>query len=289
MNLPVLFLLLLLSLTGQAQPTSKFIRENAVAIQSGHALPWAVYRQIRKHKVIAVGEIHGTKEAPRIVVQLLQLLETHGKSVLLALEIPQEMQAPVNRFLKSGDVSFLRKSSFFTRPYQDGRSSRSMVHLLDRIRTLKGISVSCFDPANATGGQDRDEIMARNIAKAYLAGSFDFLVILAGNIHTRISEGTPFDPTYRPMAYELHHQGGAIFSESEILPIRVRNEFGDAWVCLGPKTTDCKVHPMAAGKSTYTEAVPFDQYFLNEHDLYEGHRATFFTRTFSASRPLVGH
>lgn len=140
-----------------AEPTVDFIRENAVEIVGHHSLPSHIYHQVRDFKVLAVGEIHGTKEGPEFVVQLLRTLNRFGKSVLLALEIPADVQAAVDLYRQSGDIDFLSKSPFFLRPYQDGRSSRAMARLLGKTRGMKNVSVSCFDPTNASGGQDRDE------------------------------------------------------------------------------------------------------------------------------------
>jgi len=278
-DMKTLLSLLLICNLAAAEASLEYIRANAVESSS------ALYEHVKKFKVITLGEMHGTNEGPQLALLLVKLLEQKGHTILLGVEMPRALQSPLNVFLQTGDISSLEVEPFFQRPFQDGRSSRAMVALLDGVRSFDNVTVHCFDPNDSASDQDRDEKMALNVTSAMKAGGFDYAVVLAGNIHTRVSKGNPIlGDEYRSMAYELHHGKGAIYSENEILSIRLFNELGEAWTC---QKRDCKAHPVAPGKTNYSQALTAAAYFLPERELYEGHRATYFVRTFTASPPLV--
>ncbi len=275
-----LVLLCLVSNAWGAQPSADYVRRHARSVP-------AAISTLARYKVISVGEIHGTRQGPAFVLEVLRLLRRTGKSVLLGLEIPASEQNSVDSYLRTGRLSFLRKSEFFRREYQDGRSSRAMYELLRGVRSLPKVKVFGFDAVNVTSGQDRDEKMARNLAAAYRAAKPDVLVFLAGNIHASISVGTPFDSSYRPMGYQMLGEPDGIFAEKDFLPIKIRSRLGDAWVCFTASASECGTHPMKFGPSVYSEALPWNRYFLPEVNLFEGYRATYFVRSLSASPPLV--
>jgi hypothetical protein len=267
-------------------PSSRYIQKYALPFQKPGALPDQILREIKRYKIISVGEIHGTKEVPELALSLVRLLATTGKSILVGLEIPASEQVALDAFLKSGDIALLKAAPFFRRAYQDGRSSQAMATFLDGMRSFRNAKVVGFDATHASGGQDRDEKMAINLTKAYEAAPTDYVLFLTGNIHGSISIGTPFDPTYRPMGYQLIHQPGALFAERDFLSIKARNETGESWCCLGASVSDCKVHPMNFGVTNYSQAISADFYFLKEANLFEGYKATLFTRQTTASLPL---
>lgn len=162
-----------------------------------------------------------------------------------------------------------------------------MAELLRGLRALPGVRVVAFDVTNATSGQDRDEKMAGRLAAAYRKYRPERLLFLAGNLHASTAVGNPFDPAYRPMAYEMEHRPGSGFSAGDIFSIKIRNLDGSAWVCLSAVASECGVRPMVFGPSPYSEAVPWHRYYLPETPSFEGYDATFFTRALSASAPLV--
>jgi len=275
--LKTLVLLCLVSEAWAAVPSADYIRHHARA-----SLP-----SLSRYQVISVGEIHGTEQGPALALEILRSLHRAGKRVLLGLEIPTTEQRALDSYLRTGRVSFLRKAEFFRRAYQDGRSSRAMFALLRAVRSLSGVKVAGFDALNVTSGQDRDEKMAGNLASAYRAHRPDALVFLAGNIHAAVSVGNPFDAAYRPMAYEMLHRPDGLFSARDFLSIKIRNETGEAWVCLSSAASECGPHPMKFGSSVYADALSWPRYFLPEAGLFEGYGATYFVRKLTASAPLV--
>jgi hypothetical protein len=115
-------------------------------------------------------------------------------------------------------------------------------------------------------------------------------IALTGNIHSRSTLGTPFDPNYRPAAYEALNAPNAPMKSRDLLPVVMRYLGGEAWVCTTegePPAAVCGVHQFAEFHSTYTDAVSFDSYFLRDQANFDGHDATIFFKTLTASKPLV--
>ncbi|MBI5631433.1 MAG: hypothetical protein HY921_11180 [Elusimicrobia bacterium] len=269
-----------------AAPSPEFIIRNAIKLESPVELPDRMFPELKGYDVIILGEMHGTNEAPAFVQGLLRLIARNGRSAFLAVEIPAGEQHAIDSFLETGRIDILKKTAFFSRDFQDGRSSRAMAGLLEAVRSIPGVEVVCFDPGISAGAQERDSGMARNIKDAFLRLRKDHAVVLAGNVHASIGRGTSWDKNYRPMGYLLHAGPGAIFSQDEILAVLNRYKKGSAWVCSGGAASDCKETALEQKDSGYTLAVPWSSYFLKEPELARGYNATFFSRAITASAPL---
>ncbi|MGE4133570.1 MAG: hypothetical protein AB7F86_18180 [Bdellovibrionales bacterium] len=64
--------------------------------------------------------------------------------------------------------------------------------------------------------------MAKNLIQLLNSGNIRHLLVLAGNVHSAIEIGNPFDPNYRPMAYELHAQPNSPVKPSDIRALLLR-------------------------------------------------------------------
>jgi erythromycin esterase-like protein len=194
--------------------------------------PASAYRLVADKRVIWLGEMHGTREAPELLLGLVRLVSTHDKvPPVVALEIPATQQHAIDRYLTSGDEAFLRSTGFFGSDTKDGRSSVALVRLLSQLRTEKKTAVLCFDPAEAKTAQERDTGMAQNLRLCAKKFPEAKLVVLSGNFHSRVVPGASFDPTYRPAADELNKQLGSVVSftlefESGTIWARTEKGFG---------------------------------------------------------------
>jgi hypothetical protein len=269
----------------QADADQSYIKQNALNLNLKVELPETIFEKVRAYKVIAIGEMHGTQEAPLFTFGLLSLLSKFNANVLLGLEIDHASQNDIDRFLVSGDLDILRDSLFFQRKYQDGRSSKAMVELLLNVRKLKNVKVLCFDPVNVESGQDRDSKMALKIRNYLDSNRPDVALLLTGNVHASMSIGMPWDSQYRPMVYELYNQTGATLSQTDILAIKLRYQIGSAWVCMD--NDSCGVTKFNEVLSDYSEAVDWESYFLAEPKITSGYNSTIFVRTMSPSFPFL--
>ncbi len=162
--------------------------------------------------VLLFGEIHGTAEAPDLVADTVCQAIRRGHSPVVALEVPLEETARVKAYLSSDGSADARKallsSQFWQREYQDGRSSRAILALIEQLRRLRdhggSLTVVLFDesdPSREPGARDR--AMAQRLAKE-LTGEPDRLaVVLTGNVHARTTVGVRWDPDLEPMGHLL--------------------------------------------------------------------------------------
>ena len=238
-------------------------------------------------KVILVGEMHGTETTPELFGNIVSAVAEEKAKTLAVLEINQSSQASIDEFVKTGDESTLRKDPFFSREYQDGRSSKAMVALLNKLRKLPGVTVLCMDPMDGIQtmtGQERDTGMARFINTKRTG--YDYTVVLSGNVHSSTAIGTPWDKTYRPMAYELKTMALDLETD-QLLNVLIRYGKVDSWNCQGAEASSCTARYGKLVQTDYSEAVKFPSYLVWENQPVDGHTVSIFIRNATISFPFV--
>jgi hypothetical protein len=245
-----------------------------IEFSEAEQIPDPAYALVAKSRVIWLGEMHGTQEAPRLLLGLIRLVARHDRPPVVGLELPDTSQPAIDEFLRTGNTEALATRSIFQWPIKDGRSSRAMFELLAALSTEKVAAVVCFDTSKAKNAQERDTEMAANLEAAAKRFPTAKLVVLSGGIHSRFTVGTSWDATYRPAACELAKTLPAI------LPLELRYERGTMWAILG-KDHVGGVHtllgwpkPGTAPFSISVGATPV-----------EGHLGELFSRTLTASPP----
>ncbi|NOK22241.1 hypothetical protein, partial [Corallococcus carmarthensis] len=157
---------------------------------------------------LLIGEQLGSNEVPDVVGHVVCQAAQTGLAVVLGLSLPDTEQARVNAYLASpgapADQDALLEGRFWTRTYQDGRSSRAVLDLIDRMRALRTaglrVTVVAYD-TDVINGSERDAAQARVWTKRRAAKPDEVQVVLAGNTHTRMEKGTQWDPAFTPMAH----------------------------------------------------------------------------------------
>ncbi len=202
-----------------------------------------------EHRVLLVGEMHGTTEVPALVGELAGGLANTDRSLILGLEIPRSEQARIDTFLRTAgserDRLTLLEGDFWQREYQDGRSSFAMLELIERARQLalkSKVRVLAFDivPDPEARGAARDAAMAKAIEDALNQDADAKAVILAGNFHTRVQEGAPWDEKHRFMGHYLLDQS--------VYAIEVMGVRGSMWICTDPDAASCKSRDIPPNK-----------------------------------------
>jgi hypothetical protein len=275
---------LLLSSPAFAAPTAAEIEAGAIQFQDSSSFP-QISDALSKQKVVLVGETHGTNEGPQDLFKLAQILSGQNDSVLIGLEIPASFQTEMDQFMKSGDLGFLKNSSWFNVPAsnQDGRESQAMASLLDNLRSLKNVTVFGFDVSSADYASDRNLGMAKNLLQEIATVKPSVTLILTGNCHSKLSkQGCGQDI---PMAYDLL-QNSPELNLANVLSLDLRFESGTAWVdILG--SSGPTVVPFPENSTIYSQAVSLQSYFFQEPTLTDdGYDGAVFERTISASLPF---
>lgn len=155
-----------------------------------------VIRQLQdawgRHRILLVGETHGTMETPAVVSALVESTATRAP-VVVGLEIPIEECAAIGAYLASEGSGHDRRKvtagRFWQRTHQDGRSSAAVFGLIEDIRQFRGrgweVALECFDSREIPGGSTNDAAMAaalRGIVGRHPGAETRF-VMLVGNYH----------------------------------------------------------------------------------------------------------
>lgn len=212
---------------------------------AGSALADEVATQIREHagahRLIVLGEYHGTRETPLLVRQLADDYSAAGTPVILALEMPRGENHLLARYLASDGGPAMRRalagSAFWSVQdnQHDGRRSRDMLDLIEALRLLKeqgrDVRVLGYDvDASSDDNQQRDDEMAVELRRLYNDTSAQTrLLVLAGNVHAMRHRpaDAPQEMQQRPMASQL--------IDLDLYSIRLEPLRGESWGCFGER------------------------------------------------------
>lgn len=207
--------------------------------------------------VLLIGEMHGTRESPAFVEEVVCTALARRLSVTVALEIPHQEATRIDAFLASDGGAAARRAllvgPFWDGEFQDGRRSVAKLELLDRLRGWRQqglpVEVALIDQEERTSGPERDARMAERLAAAARAADAGPdaadaadaaggpVVVLTGNLHTRTVVGTPWDPSYELMGYLVERA----LPERSVVALDVASDGGTAWFCSAAEPESCRV------------------------------------------------
>jgi hypothetical protein len=189
---------------------------------------------LKETRFLIFGEIHGTAEIPAFFARSVCQAARSGDAIVAALEIPVPEQARIDAYMKSPG-SDLVSGPFWASEYQDGRGSRAMLDLIDKLREMKRaglrVEVVAFDPALASG--DRDAYLAETLSKHRRAKPAAQFMVLTGNLHARRDVHTNGDSARRFMANRLADE------EPSLVTLNVVYPGGTAWICTSAAPESC--------------------------------------------------
>ncbi len=192
------------------------------------------------HRLILLGEKHGTREVPDLVAMLASSYAGEG-ALLLGLEIHRSEHAALKRYLDSDGGPWARDALRSTPFWQvqgtqhDGRRSRDMLDLVEHVRTLRAsgrdIAILPYDVARDELPDDvpdpaaRDRAMANNIRHAWSNLPRGRLLILGGNVHAMLER-----PADAPA--EMQTPMGAWLRDLDPYSVDIVARSGAFWACL---------------------------------------------------------
>lgn len=195
-----------------------------------------------KAALLLIGEMHGTREIPATVGELACLAGT-ARAVRVGLELSRADQPRIDRFMASDGSAAARDDLTGSQPwsweFQDGRTSRAMVDLVDRLRRMKAagrdVKVFGYDVVEFVDENARDASTAAHIAAARKAEPEATFIILSGNRHTQIEpeRAPPGAPPFMPMGAHLARQF------PDVVALSARSSGGQYWACVGPDPSAC--------------------------------------------------
>ncbi|WP_312707520.1 calcium-binding protein [Stenotrophomonas sp.] len=205
-----------------------------------------IRQHIADHRMLVLGEFHGTRETPLLVRQLVDDYSRDGAPVLLALELPRGETPTLRGYLASdggpAERQRLRERAYWTvrDDQHDGRRSRDMLAMIEELRALKAqgrvIDVVGYDVDKSDGGnQTRDDRMAAELRRLYQrlpAGAR--MLVLTGNVHAMLQRPADAPPEMQtqPMA--------SLLRDLDLYSVRLEAQRGHFWACLDR----CKALPI---------------------------------------------
>jgi hypothetical protein len=193
---------------------------------------------------ILLGDLHGTRELPGFVAELVGQL-ARARPVVLALEIPPSELPSADGYLASDGGRAARDAAlrdpWWQAAYQDGRRSVAMFAMIDRVRALRAagarVELACFDvpvadPTDPSAPGVREAGMTRNVLAIRAAHPDATLVVYAGNFHVRRA-ALDFAPDHAWMAMQLARAGVAFVA------LDARYADGSSWSCPDAEAARC--------------------------------------------------
>lgn len=191
-------------------------------------------------EIILIGEVHGTKETPRLFSNLVTVAAREkNKRIGVGLELPILLQRLIDEAVKNNiKIDSFREQLLANPAWQkidDGRSSEAMLDLIcDTLRLAESQKVSFF--FFDTQINERNETMAQLIGQRVRQQRYDVTFILTGNIHANKAPRHPKKTKTVPMGHWLEEQGFAVHSYD------VRYSEGETWACI----PECGIHHLKA-------------------------------------------
>lgn len=192
-------------------------------------------RESAGHRLVVLGELHGTREVPLLVGDLVEHLST-AEPVLLALEIPVGEHAALRDAVSGADAAIdpLRQRPWWRIPAaeNDGRRSEDALALVERIarlrRTGRDVAVLPFDPRGRRCFElgTCEAAMAHVIRRAHAALPRGRIVVVTGNVHAmrqRPHDASALLPQL-PMTAHLR--------DLDPLSVDIAAHRGEFWACM---------------------------------------------------------
>ena len=220
---------------------------------------------LRKPRFVVFGEVHGTQEAPELVGRVACALAMQGKSVLVAVEHDVSFDPAYQAAWRQPPETFaagLLQAGW--KGSRDGKGSVAMLNMLKQLHQLawqgRAIRLTAFDGerdnaqhrkfSTLPGQGPREAAQADNIRIAADAGSYDFVLVLTGNVHARKQPFERGGTAVEPMAMHLARVG-------LMVTLDARYSGGSAWTCglkpgmrpepgkpISNDAIECAVHPL---------------------------------------------
>lgn len=193
------------------------------------------------HRLIVLGEMHGTQEVPLLAGDLVERWSEHAP-VLLALEIPvSEHVALAASVAAGGDATTLdalRRRTWWQRPPQesDGRRSEDVLALIQRVGRLRqagrNVAVLAFDPRDARCFErgNCEAAMAHVLRRAHGALPQGRLLVVTGNVHAMKRRPRNAPPLLPQMPMTAH------LRDLSPVSIDIAARQGVFWACAGEDT-----------------------------------------------------
>jgi hypothetical protein len=159
--------------------------------------------------IVLLSDPLGAEEPWGVIDELRCLAEARGLPVTIALSISTDEQAALNHYLGSpgtdGDRRTLLSGPFWSRLWQDGRSSAAVVDAIERVRSRRehGVPVALLAVDSDVPGNPRQAHVASMFLRHRKEAPGRLIVGLLGNVLTSRRVGAAWDEQLLPVGARL--------------------------------------------------------------------------------------
>lgn len=275
--LPVIAITTLLAFCAHAQSTQAALKTNAFALDLSDTTPNKRLLEIfGPHRIIMMGEMHGTQEPARFVSYAVDQLLKAGKTVNLGLEIPA---VQMQDFTAAPSAKSLKQSAFFRTGFPDGRPGSAWFNLIDTYIGNKDVHLFFFDADPDAGTTDYDKYMHAVVRNVMMQHREATTVLLSGNIHNRL---IPFSGG-KTLACYLQ-QDTTLLTPAGVLAINHQFKFG---AMENVTSEGFGIHKIEPTLTSFSEAVPFKMYFSTLDKNAGPYNAVFYTEEVTPSTAMT--
>ena len=228
--------------------------------------------QVGAHRLLLLGEMHGTREAPELMGRLATHYAQQGP-VVVVLELSTSIEAALQRYMGSdGGVPARREllaDAYWHLPpeHSDGRRNYETINLVEQLRLLRaqGKTVAVLAMDNPVGSpvdsEARDQAMAQRIRTAFATLPADGrMLVLAGGVHAMKAK-----PLFAPP--EMQTPMGARLLDLDPYSAYTMGGDGSFWACIdgtcGPQIV--RKQPVSSGEDgerAYDYRIALPEYTL---------------------------
>lgn len=176
----LILIFFILPLVSFSQDFGKYIKDNAIEIESKTNLSSEIYDAISKYELIMIGEMHGTQEPSLLVEAFAKLIVKKEGMVSVGLEIPID---EISTFIENPTTDNLLNSKFFSKENTDGRNGQAWFNLILNCTKNPNIKLFFFDNADIEKGEQRDPIMYSSVKSQKILYPNNKIITISGNIH----------------------------------------------------------------------------------------------------------
>lgn len=218
----------------------------AIAAPAPDETATQIMRHAGDHRLLVLGEYHGTAETPLLVADLMERYSRNTAAVRLGLELPMSENVALARYPRSDGGADARET-LRTSPFwvvkddqHDGRRSRDMIALIEAVRVLRAqgrdVGVAGYDneTGTSTSSDQRDAAMATHLRQQFNALPADArMLVLTGNVHAMRARSADAPP-------EMQKTMAAYLLDLPLYSVRLEALRGHFWACFQP----CRAVPL---------------------------------------------
>jgi erythromycin esterase-like protein len=221
------------------------------------------------HRLLLLGEMHGTREIPELIGRLLAGYANQGP-VLLGLEVHHSNQPALDDYVASnGDPAAqaaLRATPFWNVAgmQHDGRRNLDLLALIEKVRRLRtqgrAVAILAYDnpPGANVDSQARDKAMAGRLRAAFAALPRGRLLVLSGNVHAMLER-----PEYAPV--QMQAPMGSYMRDLDPFSVNIAASSGTFWACMakcGPAAAQPSARTSGPDKGAYNLQIVLPRFSL---------------------------